>query len=343
MISRAKLKLPALIAALLISIPAAALAQGDAQKAALAQSLFEQATKAMEAKNYAEACPKLERVVDLMPDGVGAKLTLGECYEGQGRLASAYGTYLVTEGAAKRANQPDRAETARVRKEALEPRLARVTLDVPDAVRKAPGFALKRDGVEVSTAEFGAAVAVDKGEHVVVSTATGRGAWEGRFSINDGEKKTLKIELGVEGGAGPTGPTGPAGPTGPTGPEGAGPTPPPGGGETNFFSPLRIAGLGIGIGGVVAAGIGIGIGMNAKSLYDESNETGGCNADSNTCTSQAGVDQRADAVLFGNVSTGLVVVGGVLAAGGIVLFAVAPSDEVKVAVLPGFVSVRGSF
>lgn len=326
--------------ALLLTAPGVALAQ-DAQKATLAASLFEEAQKDMAAKNYAEACPKLERVVELIPDGVGAKMELASCYEGAGRLATAYGAYVSAEGAAIRANQADRAGKARERMDALKPRLATVNLQVPEEVRKAPGFALKRDGSDVSSAEFGLSIPIDKGEHTLIATANGKPAWEKKFSINDGEKQTIKVELGTDGATPPpedpkTGPNDPK--TTPPGGEPAKPT-----GETNFFSPLRIAGLGIGIGGLAVFGAGVGLGMHAKSVYDDSNETGGCDAETNVCSSQTGVDMRSDAVTFATASTALIVIGGIMTAGGVVLFAVAPSEEVNVAFAPGFVTVTSQF
>lgn len=312
-------------------------AQGDPQKAATAASLFDQANAAMQQKNYATACPLYERVVDLIPDGVGAKLALAECYEASGRLASAYGMYVATEGAALRQNQPERVQKARERKEALKPRLAYLVIEVPDAIKQAPGFVLKKDNTDVVGAELGAPVPVDRGEHVLLTSATNRANWEKRFSVNDGERVTVRVELGPEGEKGTvtTGPTGNVQVVPPTGPQGKT--------EKNFFSPLRIAGLGIGITGVVSAVVGIGLGVHAKGLYDDSNETDGCDATSNACPTQDGVDKRSSAVLFGNVSTGLVIAGGVLAAGGIVMFAVAPSEDVKVGIAPGYVSVTAAF
>lgn len=314
--------------AVLLGLAGAARAQ-DPQKKALAATLFEEATKAMQLGNYAEACPKLERVVELIPEGLGAKLELASCYEGANKLASAFGMYVTIEGEATRTNQPERAATARERMDKLKPRLATVTLEVTPNVKSTPGFALKRDGVDVSPAEFGVSAAVDSGEHVVVATATGRAFWEVRFSVVNGDKKVIKVEVGAEGGVAEPPPLTPGVPNKKT--------------ESSFFSPLRIAGLAVGIGGLAVLGAGIGLGMNAKSLYDESNDVNGCDAESNTCPTQTGVDQRADAVTFATASTALIVVGGVLAAGGIVMFAVAPSEEVAVGLGPGSLTVTASF
>lgn len=41
----------------------------------------------------------------LVPEGLGAKLTLAECYESQGKLASAWTQYTVVESMAARTGQ----------------------------------------------------------------------------------------------------------------------------------------------------------------------------------------------------------------------------------------------
>ncbi len=77
----------------------------DARTMATAQALHDQGLKALDAKDYATACPKLEEVVRLVPDGLGARLSLAECYEGADRLASAWTVYLFVESAAARTHQ----------------------------------------------------------------------------------------------------------------------------------------------------------------------------------------------------------------------------------------------
>src|SRR4051794_2335456 len=69
---------------------------GGAQKGA-ADALWEEALVAMDNHAYAVACPKIEEVIRLRPDGLGAKIKLAECHEGAGRLASAWGMYALIE------------------------------------------------------------------------------------------------------------------------------------------------------------------------------------------------------------------------------------------------------
>src|SRR5690242_7328934 len=108
-----------------------------------ATTLWEQALEAMNKQDYANACPKIEEVARLRPDGLGAKLKLAECYEGAGRLASAWAIYTLVEPLAEKANQPDRQKTAHDRVEALKPKLAMITIAVPDTVRALPGLEIR--------------------------------------------------------------------------------------------------------------------------------------------------------------------------------------------------------
>src|SRR5687767_9621195 len=113
----------AIILALALS-PSVASAQSDDRQAA--QALYERAVELMAQKAYADACPKLEEVTRLVPDGLGAKLTLAECWEGAGKLASAYVAYAQVETLAGRKGDADRQKLASERAAALKPRLAKV-------------------------------------------------------------------------------------------------------------------------------------------------------------------------------------------------------------------------
>src|SRR5690242_15851378 len=92
--------------AAVIALGAPASAQTvDPQALGAAQAIFDSAQALMASHNYAEACPKLEEVVRLVPSGVGAKVQLAKCYDEAGRLASAWAAYLVAENAASTAGQ----------------------------------------------------------------------------------------------------------------------------------------------------------------------------------------------------------------------------------------------
>jgi predicted Zn-dependent protease len=150
----------------------------DPRQAAVAQALYDAAVAAMRAGDFTTACPKLEQVVELAPSGIGAKLTLAECYEGVGKLASAWSMYTAVEAAAASANQPARQKKASDRAKALRPSLALLTVSVPQAVASTTGLEVRRDGVLLKRVEWGLPFPADKGKHAVVATAPGKKRWE---------------------------------------------------------------------------------------------------------------------------------------------------------------------
>jgi hypothetical protein len=147
-----------------------------------ARVLFSEARKLAAAGDYAAACPKFEDSYRLDP-GIGTNFNLADCYEHSGRIASAWARFLDVAAATKAAGQTDRERVARARADALEPKLARMTLQV-DA--KAPGVSVVRDGVEVGAAAWRVAVPVDPGPHVIEASAPGRLAWSTTVAVKEG-------------------------------------------------------------------------------------------------------------------------------------------------------------
>lgn len=339
-----KLSLLTAVAIGLISAMAAeARAQpSDPQRSASAQALYDEAVTEMDRKDYGTACPKLEEVVRLTPGSFGGKFTLAECYEESGRLASAWSAYAV---AAEAATQPVQAKKAQQRGAALKPKLAQLTIVVPEEVRGLSGLKIQRNGTVVKLDQWGAPLHVDKGSHVIVATATGKLQWEKTIEVSaDGVSVATSIEGLVA--APPTVPTAvkvdPAPP-----PRKANPNLPPESPKPatdTAFSNQRIAGLLVGGLGLVGVGVGTAFGVIAFDKYDESND-GHCDG-GNQCD-QAGVDLRDEGLTAGTVSTVMFVVGGIALAGGVTLFVTAPtatdSVSAKVSVGPGGVQIRGAW
>ena len=113
-----------------------AAAQSAAQKAAMAQALYESGTQLLERGEHAAACPKLEESQRLDP-AMGTSL-LATCSPATGRPTSAWSLFLEVAGLAHRAGNPMRESTARARAAALEPHLPRLTAVVPEAVAALP-------------------------------------------------------------------------------------------------------------------------------------------------------------------------------------------------------------
>jgi hypothetical protein len=321
---------PSLVLAALVFVnlgPGSALAQPSSQATAKAEAMYKEAVALMDRGDYAAACPKLEDVIRLVPEGIGAKVTLAECFEESGRLASAWAAFGVAEEAAAKAGQADRQSKARARREALEPKLAKLTIFVSERARSLEGLSVTRDGAPVDQAALGTAVPVDKGRHTVVATA-GEFRFEKEVNIEaDGAAASVLIE----------------------GPAAAVVAPPPPGRDV----PTEKAGLGAqrtaGIVALGASGVGFGLGaffgFRAISKKDESNQGGHCR-DGNRCDA-VGVALRDEGLTAATVSTVLFIAGGVAAAGGAVLFLTAPRPSsrpsAQVAIGPGTVAIRGSW
>jgi hypothetical protein len=176
--------------------PGAALAQATLQAAA-AQKLFAEASRELDARQFASACPKLEVVTRMVPEGIGGRMALAECHEGWGKLASAWSHYLAAQGMATAAGQKQRAKECAAKVAELEPKLAMLTVQVPAEVKAAPEVEIRRDGVALQVVQWGAAIPVDGGAHELTVTARGRAPRKWTVTVADGQKAAVTLQLGA--------------------------------------------------------------------------------------------------------------------------------------------------
>ena len=147
---------------LLAAVPARA--QNATDKAS-ADALFDEAKRLMEAKRFAEACPKLADSQRLDP-AVGTLLNLALCYRQNGQTASAWSTYREAAAQARTQGQSDREELARTEATALEKELTRLVIEVPPEAR-VNGLEIKRDGTLVPPGLWGIPSPVDPGVRAI--------------------------------------------------------------------------------------------------------------------------------------------------------------------------------
>lgn len=320
-------------------------AQPSPDARAAAAVLFEDGKKLMAEGRHAEACPKLAESQRIDP-GMGTLFNLAVCHEQTNQTASAWVGFRDVAAMAMAAGQSDREKVARGRAAALEPKLCRLQITVQPAAASA-GVQVKRDGAVIAPALFGASVPLDPGRHLISATAPGKEPWEVTVILEQpGSTITVDVPPLLEkkvipGVAAPPVP-GPIAPVvEPLLPPGERPAPRP------WQRPLGISAAAL---GAVGMGLGVGLGFMAKSALDASNEKN-CDAQSNQCNA-AGLAQRDDAVMKGNVGTGVFIAGAVLAAGGVVLWITAPSaprpapsafTRPAIGLGPSGVIVRGSF
>ncbi len=319
---------------LLLGLTVAALLSPRAARAqtkddvARADALFNAGKALTDAGQYSDACAKFAESKRLAP-GLGVTLYLADCYEHIGRTASAWTEFRSAEGQARERNDK-RADVARARAQALEPKLNRIAITVAPTIPRA-GLSVLRDGLPVEQEELGLAVPVDPGDHVVVVTAPGHATRTLRAHVGpESPSATVSIDALDDGPPSPS-------TTPPVPAVGAPPAegPPPSSGTAPAGSELpseppasedrggarRWIGIGVGAAGLVAVGVGAVFGLSAKSKLDSSND-GHCNA-ADYCYSE-GLAMRKDAENAATLSTIFFVAGGAAVAAGVVLYVTAP-------------------
>jgi hypothetical protein len=291
---------------------------------AAAQALFDQARELLRQGRYAEACPKLLESNRLDP-GIGTQFRLGECYEQSGQIATAWATFLDVASQARAASQFDREKAATKRAVQLEPRLPKLTINVPEE-SQIQGLEIRRDGIVVGNSQWGAPLPVDPGTHQFSVTAPGRIPLEQSLKAEEGKPLTFDVpELEtVAEAAEPAPPATEAEATPTPAPhnhhhrskpaEAPEPAPPqqPAPGSTVDAWPFVLASAGV-------LGIAIGTGFAIKAGSDNSKSKQDCDVpDANVC-GPTGVSLRNDALTEGNVATiGLVGGAVLLATGGLI-------------------------
>jgi hypothetical protein len=308
------------------------------QEQAAARAMFDEGKTLAAQGKYAQACPKFEESHKIEP-GVGTQFHLADCYENIGKTASAWALFLDAASKSRDSGQADREKVLRQRASQLEPKLAKLTIIVPE-VSDVSGLSIARDGAAVGRGMWGTAVPVDPGRHVVVATAAGRKRWVSTVTVDKSGALTVSI---------------------PALAEGADETPPPDVKATPVDKPEETKTevvsskgsvqrtLGIVIGGVGLVGLGAAtyFGVTSKSKMDDS----GKYCDGDVCREQAGLDLRHDAVAFQTAAYVSAGVGAAALIGGVVLFVTAPKDEptkaasrsTTLSVIPGGVMLSGRF
>lgn len=112
-----------------------------------AVELFDAADRLVAEGRLSEACPRYEESYRLDPQ-LGAVLHLADCLEKDGKLASAYAAFREASEVAQKKGD-ERRGLADDRSRALEPRLSRLTVEVPDPSR-VNGLEVMRDGIPLS-------------------------------------------------------------------------------------------------------------------------------------------------------------------------------------------------
>lgn len=179
--------------AALMALPLAAHAQ-DTYDDAEVEALYDLANDHMEAENYGPACPLLEEVTRRRPKSFGGTYTLGVCYEKTGRFANAIDAFRRAQDLS---DDPVKQQKALDNMRALQPRVARLVIVVPKALRGIEGLQVLRDGTSVASTDWNVAVPIDLGNHRIRAIGSNRPTWEKQIDVaHESDVVVVEIEVG---------------------------------------------------------------------------------------------------------------------------------------------------
>lgn len=278
---------------------------------AAAEALFDEGRKLMAAGNYPAACPKLE-ASQALDAGIGTQLNLADCYEKLGKTASAWALFRETAAAARSGGSPERERVARERADTLQPQLARLKLLAPE---QREGVSITRDGARVDPAAIGSALPIDPGDYTIAASAPGKRSWSTHVTVEPASHVTVSV-------------------------------PPLEDAPNNAESSPKAAKL-IGViasgAGVAALAVGGFFGLRAASSWSDAKSS----CDPYPYCGEMGQQLASDAQQRGTIATIATVAGGVLLAGGLVLWLTAAESprqsETALLLGPGAIGLRGSF
>jgi hypothetical protein len=292
-----------------------------------AEALFEEGRNLVAAGKFAEGCSKFADSQRLDPSPA-TLLNLANCWEKLDRTATAWAVYREAASAANAVGRKDYVSTAQRRADALAPKLARLTLNVP---KPTDGLEIKRDGVPVDHVEWGVAIPIDSGSHVIEASAPGRKPWRSAVdAIQDGAQATVTVpELEGSPVAAPAAAPSPGVAATSAAPEPPAAVPPTAEKSESRGGAQRVGAVVVAGLGVVGLAVGGVFALSAKSQYNDS--LSACESGNPNLCNSSGVSQRGDARTAGNVATVAMGAGAAAILAGGVLWFTAPSGSSQTA------------
>jgi hypothetical protein len=281
-----------------------------------AEKAFQRGHELLKAGKIDEACTAFGESLKL-DFQYGTLYNLAGCDEKRGKLLAAWQEYERL--AAEDTNAPRRAHSKELASQ-LEPRVPKLVVDI--AAPRPAGIAVAIDGTPI--AELGAPQPVELGSHEIVATAPGFQRW--RTTITAGERATVKVQPALE----PLPAGAPVKPLPPV------ETPEPAM-DRRMVRDYPVVGPTLTIAGGASLAFGVGLALHARSLF-ESSKAGAMRGE------PAALEDNRNAVRDGNIATGFVVAGIVVAPIGALLWhrgtwIVTPRADAR----GGAVSISGRF
>lgn len=243
--------------------------------------------------------------------------TYGQTLRREGKLGAAKGQFQICNDA----KCPDIVRTdCTQRLDEIEAATPTILFDV----KKADGsdvvdVKVSMDGKVVAEKMDGKPLTADPGSHEFSFEIPGEKALIRTFVLKEGEKTRRERILLV----------GPEPPPGEKKPEPTPPPPPPVKSDDNTGNLMRIGGIGLAAAGVVGIGVGTFFGLKAASKWSDQQDN--CKSVTDCRNHPQAVSDHDGATKYGGFSTIGFIVGGVLLAGGAVLFILAPKNDAAAA------------
>jgi len=215
-----------------------------------------------------------------------------------------------------------------------------VRVIVPEILQTAKDLVILRDGERLVSAQWGVAMPVDRGPHTIEARLPGETPWKKDVDVwQDSAIVDISVDLPL--------PYRSEKPSASTKPKDATVSPivPIKQSGKEPWSNARVIGFSTAGLGLLGLSIGLGFGAAAISTNNESNAEH-CDAETNYCDN-TGLALRDKTLLLGNISTGVVIAGSVLAIGGLTVFFTSTAKKKIPTTFVGFgpasVSVNGRF
>jgi hypothetical protein len=283
-------------------LPCTVLAQPDKPRDPIAaETLFERGKHLIDQGHTLEACAAFAESQQLDPAG-GTLLRLALCHETGGKLASAWLEFtevvrVSKEAAGEPTKLSERVRIAREHLAAIEPRLPKLVVSVPEGAR-AEGLQVTANGLPRNPGIWGVAVPIDGGDVEIVAAAPGRQTFRTTVRLEEGRQVSVEVPtLEAEVAAAP--------PASSAAPEDVAPK----------ASPMRPVGIGVAAAGVAVLGVGAYFGLTAISKWNDSNKQ----CPGTVCNAE-GVSLSHDAKQAATISDVTFGLGVAAVAAGVVLF-----------------------
>ena len=251
----------------------AGVAVADSATKKRADKLFEDGRKYLGNGEYSLACTAFEESQSVDP-AVGTQLNIALCYEKWGKLAAAHRAYLEAERQARELKDK-RSTVARKQADALEPKLARLRVTLPDGIDRYAIYLL--DAKEIEAAKL-ADLLLDPGTHVIEVRVAGSPPSKNEIALKAGQRAKLELALPEREKEKPAPKVEPK------------PQPVQKTGSTRSGSRLY-GGIGLLSAGVITMGIASAIALDARSDYNAAKER----CPDSMCPSRADFEATSDA------------------------------------------------